>query len=183
MSRIEVRLSGFGGQGIVSAAYILGKAVTLYDGRYASLVPSYGPESRGGASAADIVIEDGPIDYPRLTRPDVLVALSLPAYTKYYGTLSPDGLLITESDLVSPNGSPPQCTHFAIPATRIAESLGRTIVANMVTLGFLTAVRPVATPEAVRQAIASTVPEGTTEMNLRAFELGQEYATERVSAA
>jgi 2-oxoglutarate ferredoxin oxidoreductase subunit gamma len=176
MSRIEVRLSGFGGQGIVSAAHILGKAASLYDRKFASLKPSYGPESRGGACAADIIIDDEPISYPRLVRPDILVALSQPAFAKYGPNVAPDGVLITETELVTVDGQCPAARQLTISAARLADSLGKRIVANMVVLGFVAATCSVVTSQALREAIAVSVPRGTEELNLKAFELGMAQA-------
>jgi 2-oxoglutarate ferredoxin oxidoreductase subunit gamma len=178
MSRIEVRLSGYGGQGIVSAAYILGKAVAIYDRKYASLTPSYGPESRGGACAADLVIDDEPIDNPLVTRADILMALSQPAYTRYAGDLVTGGLLITEADMVSPNGVV-TARRYSVPATRLADKLGRKVVANVIALGFLAAHSSIATPAALREAIRTSVPKGTEELNLRAFGIGMSCAARR----
>jgi len=178
MPRVEVRLSGFGGQGIVLAGYILGKAAALYDRKNASFTPSYGPESRGGSCAAEVVIDDQRIDYPRITCPHVSVILSQEAFHKYCGDVREDGLLITETDLVIPNAPSPAATRLAVPATRLAEALGRRIVANMVVLGFLAAHSQVVSPDALRKAISTSVPRGTEDLNLRAFDLGFEYSPE-----
>ncbi len=181
MSRSEVRLCGFGGQGIVLAGYILGKAAALYDNKNASFTPSYGPESRGGACAAEVVIADERIDYPRITCPHVLVALSQEGYDKYASQVHQTGLLISEGDLVEPRAPCPAATRLVLPATRMAESLGRKIVANIIVLGFLTANWKVVSPEAMRKAISTTVPRGTEELNLRAFEVGYQYSSEGVN--
>jgi len=183
VSRSEVRLCGFGGQGIVLAGYILGKAAALYDNKNASFTPSYGPESRGGACAAEVVIAEEQIDYPRLTCADVLVALSQEGYDKYAGEVRQGGLLITEADLVDPRVESPATNRLAVPATRLAESMGRKIVANIIALGFLAAHWPVITAEALRKSISTTVPKGTEELNLRAFEVGRRYSPEGVASA
>ena len=100
MSRHEIRVSGFGGQGIITAGYILGKAAALFDKRHVTLTKSYGPESRGGASSAQVIISDAEINYPRLTRPELLVAMSQEAYAKYVGELASGGLLLIDEDLI-----------------------------------------------------------------------------------
>lgn len=174
--RKEVKLSGFGGQGIILAGYILGKAASIYDGKEAVLCQSYGPESRGGACSAEVVISDGPVDYPRATEPEVLVVMSQEAYFTYATRRPRDCLLIIDEDLVDPCEEREGARIFKIPATRLAEQLGRKIVANMVMLGFLTGVSQVVSPEAMKQAIATSVPRGTEGLNLRAFETGYEYA-------
>lgn len=177
MARMEVRFSGFGGQGIILAGFISGKAASLFDKRNATLTQSYGPESRGGACSAELIISDEEILYPHLTCPDILVAMSQPAYEMYKDKLSPGGLLIVDSDLVDPGEVPAGVRLFSIPATRLAEEMGRSVVANIVMLGFFTAVSHVISEEAMRQAILSSVPPGTEELNQRAFEIGLNCAS------
>jgi len=172
MAKQEVRFSGFGGQGIILAGYISGKAATLFDKRNATLTQSYGPESRGGACSAELVVSDEAILYPHLICPDVLVAMSQPAYEMYKGKMSSQGVLVVDSGLVDPGEVPAGVRLFSIPATRLAEEMGRSVVANIVMLGFFTAVAEVISEEAMRKAILSSVPPGTEEMNTRAFEMG-----------
>ncbi len=181
-NRREVLLAGFGGQGIVLAGYILGKAAAVYEGKEAALVQSYGPESRGGASKAEVVISDELIDYPRVSDPEAMVVMAQEAYHAYAAKRSPHCLLIIDEDLVDPNEEREGMKMLKIPATRLAEQLGRKIVANIVMLGFLTAVTGIVSPEAMRQAIATSVPRGTEELNLKAFETGYEYAKKFVGA-
>jgi len=181
-SRREVLIAGFGGQGIVLAGYVLGKAATVYEGKEASLVQSYGPESRGGACKAEVVISDEQIDYPRASDPEVMVVMSQEAYHTYAAKRSPHCLLIIDEDLVDPNEEKEGMKLLKIPATRLAEQLGRKIVANMVMLGFLTGVTGIVSPEAMRESIRTSVPRGTEELNLRAFETGYEYAQKLVGA-
>ncbi len=172
--RKEIKLSGFGGQGIVLAGYILGKAAALYDGKEAVLLQSYGPESRGGACSADVVLDTKPIDFPKAVSPDILVTMSQEAY-QTYGLERPEKcLLIIDEDLVE---TVPEDRNkvLRVPATRLAETLGRKIVANMVMLGYLTRVTGLIRPEAVRQAIEGSVPAGTESLNLRAFDEGYHY--------
>ena len=135
--RKEIRISGFGGQGIVLAGYILGKAFALYDDFEAVMTQSYGPEARGGASSANILISDEPIDYPFVQNPDILVTLSQEAYSKFRPTTKKDAQILIDSGLVTPLESD---TPFSIPATKLAEELGRRIVANVIMLGFFTKV-------------------------------------------
>ena len=180
MSRHEIRFSGFGGQGIITAGYILGKAAALYDGRHVTLIKSYGPESRGGASSAQLIISDEEINYPRITEPSLLVAMSQEAYTKYVDELAAGGLLLVDEDLVDlghPRDDIQVCT---IPATRIAEDeLGHKIVANIVMLGFVVANSDVVSIEGIREAVLSSIPEGTEELNTRALERGYTYGAQQ----
>lgn len=173
-------MAGFGGQGIVLAGYILGKAACVYDGKEATLVQSYGPESRGGACKAEVVISDEPIDYPRTTEPEVMVTMAQEAYHAYATKRPKDCLLIIDEDLVEPTEEKEGAKLLKIPATRLAEQLGRKIVANMVMLGFVTAVSGVVSVEAMKQSIATSVPRGTEQLNLKAFETGHEYAKQVV---
>lgn len=175
MSRIEIRLSGFGGQGIIKTGYIIGEAVAIHDGKYATFTQSYGPESRGGAAAAQVVISDQPISYPRVIDPTILVVMSQGAYNKYVPDFRKDGLLIIDEDLVKPDETANGLTILSIPATRLAEELGRKMVANVVMLGFVTAVTHLASVEAMKKSVLSAVPKGTESLNLQAFDLGYRY--------
>lgn len=171
--RVEVRISGFGGQGVVLAGIVLGRAAAVHEGRNAVLAQSYGPESRGGASCAEVLIDDGDIDYPHVVSPDVVVALSQQAYATYGKTRPEGALLIAEQDLVELDAEAERgrCV-LRGPFTAIAERIGRRIVLNMVALGFLTGATDIVSREAAREAIAATVPRGTEELNLRAFDEG-----------
>jgi 2-oxoglutarate ferredoxin oxidoreductase subunit gamma len=175
MSRKEIRLSGFGGQGIIKTGYIIGEAVSIHDGKNATFTQSYGPESRGGAAAAQVVISDEPISYPHVIDPAILVVMSQGAYNKYVPAFRRDGLLIIDEDLAETDEAAEGVRILSIPATRLAEELGRKIVANVVMLGFLTAVTDLASVEAMKKAVLSSVPKGTEELNLKAFERGYVY--------
>jgi 2-oxoglutarate ferredoxin oxidoreductase subunit gamma len=185
VNRLEVRLSGFGGQGIVRSGEIIGKAVAIYDGRYATFTQSYGPESRGGACAAQVAIADDPVElsYPHVINPSILVIMSQGAYNRYVSEFRRDGLLIVDEDLVELDQAAEGLQILEVPATRLAEDLGRRIVANVVMLGFLAVVTDVASPEAMKRAVLDSVPKGTEELNERAFETGFQYAKELVAEA
>ncbi|GAB4325390.1 MAG: 2-oxoacid:ferredoxin oxidoreductase subunit gamma [Dehalococcoidia bacterium] len=175
MSRCEIRLAGFGGQGIVLAGYILGKAASLYDGKSAVFSQSYGPEARGGACAAEVIIDDEQdVDYPVLTRPDILVLMSQEAAVRYSADRADDAIVIVDEDLVSCDAA--DFLVHAAPMTRIAEGLGRRLVANITMLGFLTAVTGIVSREAMEEAVSTTVPPRTIELNLRAFQAGFDHA-------
>ncbi len=172
MNRIEIRLSGFGGQGIILAGYILGKAAALFDHKHATMTQNYGPESRGGACSAQVIVADSPVSYPHLTQPQVLAAMSQEAYSKYVDELADGGLLLIDEDLVRPNGDARRIRLYGIPATRIAEEMGRKMVANIVMLGCLAALDQTVSPDALRQAVRVSVPKGSEELNLQAFDRG-----------
>lgn len=174
--RKEIRITGFGGQGVALAGYILGKAVTLYDELNVVMTQAYGPEARGGASSANLIISDEQVDYPFVQRPDILVALSQEAYVKFLPTTKPDALILVDQDLVDFSGND---HHFPVPATRLAEGLGRRIVTNVVMLGYFTAVTGVVSREAMEKAIGDSVKPKTIPLNIRAFTTGYEYASKK----
>lgn len=181
MSRMDIKLCGFGGQGIVLSGYILGKAASIYDKKEAVLTQSYGPEARGGACSADVVISDVKIDYPYLKDIGILVAMSQEAFGTYAKQLGKDKILIIDEDLVELRGKKNKQSKwkvYKIPATRFAEALGKKIVANIVMLGFFTAVTKAVSYEAMRNGILSSVPKGTEKLNESAFEKGFEYGKE-----
>lgn len=178
MARHEVRLAGFGGQGIILSGYILGKAAALHDGKDAVFSQSYGPEARGGACAAEVVIDDDAVDYPVLTRPDILVLMSQEAAIKYSADMADDAVVLIDEDLVSAGAGP---NVFGAPTTRIAEEMGRRLVGNIAMLGFLTGATSIVSRAAMEEAIKSTVPPKTIDLNLRAFGAGFDYGQRAIS--
>ena len=177
---LQIRIGGYGGQGIVLAGTLLGKAASLYDGKEAVFTQAYGPEARGGASRADVIISDQPIDYPYVTAPDVLVVLFQAAYASFARALKPGGVLIVEEDLVRLGDSAPPAS--LLPATRMAEELGNRIVTNVVVLGFLVGRTGVVSREAAERALRATIKPGALDLNLRAFDAGFARATAREAA-
>jgi 2-oxoglutarate ferredoxin oxidoreductase subunit gamma len=172
MARTEMRFAGFGGQGIISAGYIVGKAASIYDNKNATLTQSYGPESRGGACSAGVVVSDAAVHYPHPVTPTILVLMSQEACTKFECTMQDNSTILIDSDLVKPEMLNKTSKIYSIEATRIAENLGRKIVANIVMLGFFTAVTKLVSPEAMKEAVVTTVPPATKELNLKAFQEG-----------
>jgi len=172
--RREILITGFGGQGIVLAGLILGKAASLGDKRESTLTQSYGPEARGGACSAQVIISDGTIHYPYVRHPDVLVCMSQGGFDKFADLLKDDGTLIIDQDLVQPANKANEKLFF-IPATRFAEEMGRKMMANIVMLGFLTAVTGTITVDSARKTVEQSVPTGTEQMNLKAFNKGFDF--------
>jgi 2-oxoglutarate ferredoxin oxidoreductase subunit gamma len=175
MENSEIRIAGFGGQGIVLSGNIIGKAASIFSRGYAVLTQNYGPESRGGSCVAEVVISDEPIDYPYVTSPGVQIILSQEAYTRYGQEAPPGTLVMVDSELVkvSPDQKPPP---LAIPARRLAlEAIGHPVVANIIMLGFLAARSQIVPAEALRKAVLDSIPAGTEEINTKAFELGYNY--------
>jgi 2-oxoglutarate ferredoxin oxidoreductase subunit gamma len=160
---------------VILSAIILGKAASIYDNGFATMTQNFGPEARGGACSAQLVLSDAPVLYPYTTHPDIMVVMSQEAYNRFAPELKQGGLLIVEEDLVRVsdlNGDPKV---YSIPATRIAEDLGKRMVLNSVMVGFFTAVTKLLSADAVRKAVADSVPPSFRELNLKAFERGFEY--------
>ena len=170
-------ISGFGGQGIVLAGDILGKAATLYDHKHATMTQNYGPEARGGACSSQVIISGEEVLFPCVEEPEILVCMSQEAYTKNIKSLRPDGTFIWDTDLVHTRKTDMHFKTFHIPATRMAEELGNKMMANIVMLGFLSAVEPLVHAEALRKAVMDSVPASTKDNNIRAFNTGREYGT------
>ncbi|MGE5570553.1 MAG: 2-oxoacid:acceptor oxidoreductase family protein [Rhodospirillales bacterium] len=183
MQLTEIRAAGFGGQGVILSAMIIGKAFSIYEGGHATLTQSFGPEARGGASSAQVVLSDRPIAYPYVTAPDVLIVMSQEAYTRFAPELKDNGVLIVEEDLVRISQLKPAVRVYGVPATRLAEELGRRMVLNVVMVGFFAAVTGLVSPDALRRAVADSVPPATRDLNLRAFEKGFEYGLAKVSTS
>ncbi len=173
--RIEVRFAGFGGQGIIRAGLMLAMATCIHENKNAVQTQSYGPESRGGSCKSEVVISDEEVDYPRVVEPDVLVVMSQEAFTTYAKTLKPGGTLLLDPDMVPRHEFKNSARVFKIPSTKMAEELGKTIVANVIMLGALVAVSDITTPEAFKNALLSNIPKGTEKLNLSAFQKGFEY--------
>lgn len=175
MRLTEIRVAGFGGQGVILSAIVLGKAASIYENGFATMTQNFGPEARGGACSAQLVVSDAPVLYPYVTRPDITVIMSQEAYNRFAHELKPGGILIVEEDLVRVSNINVDKRVYSIPATRFAEELGKRMVLNSVMVGFFTAVTKLLTPEAVRKSVADSVPASFCELNLKAFEKGFEY--------
>ena len=174
----EIRIAGFGGQGVILAAAVIGKAEAIFHGGYACMTQSFGPEARGGSSSAQVILSSEPILYPYVARADVLVVMSQEAYAKFGPQLKPGGILITEQDLVHVDEAPRGVRLYGVPATRLAEELGRKMVLNIVMVGFFGAVTGLLEADALRKAVADSVPPAFQKLNLQAFDKGYEYGSQ-----
>lgn len=181
MSRTEIKIGGFGGQGVILSGYIIGRAASIYDEKHATMIQAFGPEARGSACSAQVIVAQEPIAYPYITSPELMIVMSQEAYTKFSPELATGGVLITEEELVKTHNLRKDIRHFSIPATRIAEELGKKLVVNIVMMGFLTAVTGIVGKKAMEQAVLASVPKGTEELNMKAFERGFEYGMEVMS--
>ena len=171
----EIIITGFGGQGIVLAGNILGKAASIYDNLYASLTQSYGPEARGGACSTQVIVSEKYVLYPYSENPDILIAMSQEGYNKNIDELKPGGLLIIDYDLVKHEKNRKDFDFHAIPATKIAEDLGYKMMANIVIIGFFTSKSNLMSTTSIKKAIETSVPNGTYEKNKMAYTAGFNY--------
>jgi 2-oxoglutarate ferredoxin oxidoreductase subunit gamma len=176
----EIRIAGFGGQGVILAASVIGKAVAIFEGGYATMTQSFGPEARGGSSSAQVILSSDPILYPYVARPDILVVMSQESNAKFTPQLKPGGILITENELVQVGQVPENVRIYGVPATRLAEEIGRKVVLNIVMVGFFGAVTNLVDPDALRKAVEDSVPPAMQKLNLAAFDKGFAYGAELV---
>ena len=180
-TRIEIKLAGFGGQGIALMGNVIGQACQIYGNKYAVWTQSYGPESRGGASSSDVVIDSKEIDYP-YTEPgsvDIFVVMSKEAYNKFVKNLKINGQLFYDPDMLVLDDKATILTNnvLAVPATTLAENIGNRMVANVVMLGFITkhAMEKIIPTEAMKKAVLESVPKKYRELNEKAFDTGYAY--------
>ncbi|WP_048146568.1 2-oxoacid:ferredoxin oxidoreductase subunit gamma [Pyrococcus abyssi] len=177
--RKEILIGGFGGQGVILASVILGRAAAVYEGFYAVQTQAYGPESRGGASRAEVVISDEPIDYPKVIEPDYAILLSQQAYDKYLPLVKKGGLVIVEEDLVPHRNKELEKDKsvYAYPLTELAEeTTGLSLTMNILTLGLFVGLTNIVKRESIEKAVLDAVPKGTEQINLKALHKGFELA-------
>lgn len=169
-----IKFVGSGGQGVILAGLILGKSAAIYEGLEAVFTESYGAETRGGFSSSSLVISKDKIDYPYVIDADVLVAFSQKGYESAYSSLKKEGILIYESDLVSPEKVG---RSYGIPATRLVkEKYNKTTYVNMAMLGYLVKITGIVSKQSLFEAVAESVPKGTEKENMDAVELGYNYS-------
>lgn len=168
--RYEIRLSGSGGQGMITAGIILAEAAGVYDGKNVIQSQSYGPEARGGASKAEVTISDKEIFYPKATAIDILLAMTQEAWGKYSGDLKPDAVAIVDSWYVKEVDRPGV---ISLPFSQKArEEVGLEIIANVIALAAISQITGVVSPESLEKSLMSRIPKGTEEKNRKAMEIG-----------
>ncbi|MBN2341991.1 MAG: 2-oxoacid:acceptor oxidoreductase family protein [Deltaproteobacteria bacterium] len=177
MSKTDIRICGMGGQGVIMSGMVIGKAASIYQNKWSTMIQSFGPEARGSTCAAQVMIAESPIGYPYIRKSDVFMVFSQAGYEKYVNELKPEGMLVYEDELVTLDERVPgSVTTCGIPATRIAqEQIGKVITFNMVMLGFLAQNSNFISFDAIRKSIIDSVPKGTEETNLKAFDAGYTY--------
>jgi 2-oxoglutarate ferredoxin oxidoreductase subunit gamma len=173
----EIKIGGFGGQGVILTGMIIGKAAAIYDNKYSTMTQAFGPEARGSSCSSQVLVSDQKILYPYVASPDILVVMSQDACTRFAPDMKQEekAILLYEKDLVKLDGVTCKATKHGIPATRFAEELGRSMVLNIVMVGFFTAMTKILSADAVRSAVKDSVPRGTESLNLAAFDKGYHY--------
>ena len=173
MKKIEIRLTGLGGQGVVLASVILGRAASVYDKMNAVQTQTYGSDMRGGDVCTEVIIAEEKIVYPTINNPDILIALSQKAYDDNFNDLQSKGILITDSDLVETLSLKDGISHYHESFNKIAiEELKKKTVANMIMLGYLQEKTKIISFNAIEKAIADLVPPKTIDLNLKALQIG-----------
>jgi 2-oxoglutarate ferredoxin oxidoreductase subunit gamma len=176
MQLTEIRIAGFGGQGVIMCASVIGRAASIVEKGYATMTQNFGPEARGGACSAQLILSPTPILYPYVVQPDLMVLMSQEAFVKFAKDIKPGGTLIVERDLVRVQGvDAPDVRVFAIPATRMAEDLGKKMVQNVVMTGFFGAISGLLQRDSLRKAVEDSVPAAFAELNRKAYDAGYEY--------
>lgn len=167
---LQISLSGTGGQGLILAGIILAEAAIL-DGKETVQTQSYGPEARGGASKAEVIISNDVIDYPKVVSADILLVMSQEACNKYHGLVGPHGKMIVDTSLV---WEIPEITAKVIPLgiTKAAQDLGKVMTANIIAMGALVGLTKAVSLEALKAAVLARVPKGTEKLNQQALEIG-----------
>lgn len=169
-NRFEIRLSGSGGQGLILGGIILAEAALL-DGNNAIQSQSYGPEARGGASKAEVIISTSEIDFPKVEKPELLLALTKVAADKYGKDIRHDGMLIVDSSVEQPSSSDYKVVSIPILKTA-SDVIGKSMVANIVALGAIVGITQVVSKESIEKAVLARVPKGTEDLNRRALQEG-----------
>ncbi len=173
-TRYEIRLSGSGGQGIILAAVVLARALTADQNNHVCQTQSYGPEARGCKCRAEIVVSRQPIDYPKVIKQDLLLAMNQASCDAYFFDFKPNGLLIVDSTFVR---QLPTSRAINLPFTELARrEFNREIVANMVALGAVGHFCPLVDIKNLEEAVAQSAPQGTVTLNRKAFRLGLKAA-------
>lgn len=176
MTRTEIRIAGFGGQGIILAGIVLGQAA-IYEGKKAVQTQSYGAETRGGAARSEIVISNERIDYPEVISADIAITMSQESFEKYGSDTKPGGSLFVDADLVTSVSAAIRAATYRVPATKLAaEELNKTLVANMVMLGAVAAATKCVELGSLRMSLGEVAPKASLDLNIRALERGFEWA-------
>jgi len=177
VSRTEIRITGFGGQGVILAGIVLGHAVAVHEGKKAVQTQSYGAETRGGAARAEVVVSDEKIDYPKVISADITITMSQESFDRYGASTRLGSVLFVDSDLVTARSVSSGGTVYRVPATKIAsDEFKKTLAANMVMLGAVAAVTKIVRLESLKMSVSEVAPKASRDLNTRALERGFEWA-------
>jgi 2-oxoglutarate ferredoxin oxidoreductase subunit gamma len=182
MAKTEMRVAGFGGQGVILCGMIIGRAASIYDGRHATLIQAFGPEARGSACSAQVTIADEVVAYPYVKHPDLLIVMSPDAYKVFAPQVKPGGMILYERDMIATGPARDGIRMLGVPAGRFAEEIGRRMIMNIVMAGFFASVTGLVTRDAIEKAVRDSVPKGTEEVNLAAFQKGFEYGAQQAAS-
>jgi len=178
--RYEIRLSGYGGQGLVLAGVILAEAAAIHENMYAVQSQSYGPEARGGSSKSEVIVGTEPISYPKAVNPDLLLALNQEAFNKYVASVKAGGLVIVDAEFVDDPG-PGNYRLVRLPITDLARTkIGREMVVNIVCLGIIQELTRIVSLDSLKSAVLKRVPKGTEDINSRALQVGVDAARQHL---
>lgn len=181
-SRFEIRIAGFGGQGVITIGKILGTAFSVYSNKNSVNTQSYGPESRGGACRSEVVVSDGVINYPYVQAAEIFVALSQLAYDNYINELKEDGILIIDPEAVEIRADSIRHQIYEIPVVKIAHEVGNVKCLNSVVLGGISVLLgELTTKSALLNALIISVPPKTVSTNISAFEMGRKHMKDNYS--
>ena len=179
--RFEMRFTGSGGQGVILASVIFAEAAVLA-GMNATQSQAYGPEARGGLSKAETIVSNVPIDYTKVEKPDMLLALTQGSLDKYADELADGATVIMDEGLVCPEGL--LCRTLSLPILRTAsEVVGKPMTANIVAVGAINAALGLFKDDIMFEAVKRHIPKGTEELNVRAFKAGCALVREKETAA
>ncbi len=172
----RIVFSGSGGQGVITASIILAEAAVIYDNLLAVQTQSYGPEARGGATRADVIISQEPIYYPKVINPNILVCLTQEAYNKFSGIIRPGGLLLTDTKFVKLERKVDARQAELGMYDAVVEHIGNPIVFNICMLGALIALTPVVRITSIQHVLESKIDSRFVQANMKALEIGSELA-------
>ncbi len=176
MYRYEIRLSGAGGQGMITAGIILAEAALYENDVNVSQTQSYGPESRGGASRAEVVLSPDMIDYPKVTKPNILVALTQEAFNKYNSDVKEEGIIIVDEGIDIESADTEAKIYSLLIIKTAEDEVGKKLTANMVVLGIINKFIKEINPDSVEKGISSKFPQKLVDMNKKAFEIGEKLS-------
>ena len=176
MERYRIVFSGSGGQGVVTASIILSEAAVLYEGLNAVQSQSYGPEARGGATRADVIISDREIRFPKVNQPNVLICLTQEAYNRFANTIRPGGLLLTDSHFVKPARKVDARQVELGMYKEVMDQIGKPVVFNLCVLGTMLGLVPIVKTESIIKVLETKIPPDFLDMNRKALDLGLQLA-------